>query len=220
MRFLLAIAATFVAGLAAVPSPALAEDHAVGARVGLLGLGIEYTYRISDRLAVRGGLNGSGLDFDETESGIDYGFDLDFDSVAFGVDFHPFRGAFRVSGGVLQNDSSLSAVSRDSSTFTVGDTVYTAAEVGTLYGRIGFDDSTAPYLGLGFDWLRQKKVGLTLDFGLLEQGSPLVTLRADGPIADEEAFAADLAAEEAELNASLDDLDVWPFAMFGIVVRF
>ena len=89
---------------------ALAQDHAVGFRVGMLGLGVEYAYRVSDRISVRGGLNGSGVSFDETESGIDYGFDLDFDSVSVGVDVYPLKSKFRVSAGALKNDSGLSAI--------------------------------------------------------------------------------------------------------------
>lgn len=205
--------------LAAGQPTAHAEDHAVGARIGLLGLGIEYAYRISDRISVRGGLNGSGMDFDDTESGIDYNFDLDFDSLSIGVDVHPFKGAFRVSGGFLRNDSALSAASLAALTYTVGDTTYPAAAVGTLRGRIGFD-STAPFVGVGFDWFRQKRVGFALDIGLLDQGAPEVTLSADGPIASDPGFAQDLATEQAELQSSLDDLDVYPYAMFGVVVRF
>lgn len=215
MRYLFALLAlSFI-----FSSPASAEDHAIGARVGLLGIGLEYSYRLSDRLTVRGGLHGSGTSFDETESGINYAFDLDFDSLYAGIDVHPLKGKFRVSAGVLQNDSGLSATGVLAQSVTVGDTVYQASDVGTLFGRIGFD-STALYLGFGWDWLRNKKVGVALDIGVLNQGSPKVTLGANGPIATDPGFIADLLAEQAELNQSLDDLDVYPYGMFGFVVRF
>ena len=45
-------------------------------------------------------------------------------------------------------------------------------------------------------------------------------MRADGPIASDPQFMDDLAAETLELQQSLDDLDVYPYAMFGVVVRF
>jgi hypothetical protein len=205
--------------LAGFSTQALAEDHAVGFRVGMLGLGVEYAYRVSDRISVRGGLNGSGISFDETESGIDYGFDLDFDSVSVGVDVYPLKGKFRVSAGALKNDSGLSAIASPGQNYTIGDGTYTANEVGTLTGRIGFDN-TAPYLAVGWDWLHDKKVGVALDIGLLKQGAPVVSMRADGPIASDPQFMDDLAAETLELQQSLDDLDVYPYAMFGVVVRF
>jgi len=198
---------------------AKAEDHAIGARIGLLGLGVDYGYRISDRLTVRVGLNGSGFDFDETESGINYAFDLDFDSLSAGIDFHPFTGAFRVSGGFLKNDNKLTAIGGTSEPVTIGDNVYQPSDIGTLSGSMGFD-GTAPYLSFGWDFLREKKVGMSLEFGFVDQGAPIVGLSASGPIASDTDFIADLEAERLELQDSLDDLDIWPFAMLGFVVRF
>lgn len=215
MRRFLVITAIIAFG----PSTAWSQDHAVGARFGLLGIGAEYAYRFTDRIAFRAGFNGSGFSFEEEESGIDYDFDLDFDSLSLGVDVHPMRGAFRVSAGYLRNDTGLSAASVPTGILTIGDTTYPASLVGTLRGRIGFD-STAPFFGLGFDWLREKRVGLTFDLGVVDQGAPQVALTADGPIASEPGFAADLAAERAELQESLDDFDVYPYAMLGFVVRF
>jgi len=205
--------------LAAGSVPALAQDHAVGARIGLLGIGVDYAYRVNDLISVRGGVNGSGYSFDETESGIDYGFDLDFDSMSLGVDVHPFTGAFRVSAGLLNNDSGLSATGAPAGSYTVGDTTYPADEVGTLFGRIGFD-GTAPWVAVGWDWLRDKKLGLALELGIVDQGPPIVALGASGPIASDPGFMADIAAERAELQESLDDLDLYPYAMFGFVFRF
>ena len=202
-----------------VALPVLAEDHAIGVRAGLLGIGVDYSYRLTDRIAVRGGLNGSSYSFSDTESGIDYAFSLDFDSVSVGVDIHPLKGKFRVSTGFLQNDSGLSARSQVAQTFDIGGTVYQAVDVGTLSGRIGFD-STAPFLSVGFDWLHDKKVGVAFDLGLLSQGAPKVSLSANGPIASDPGFIADLEAERVDLQLELDDLDLYPFAAFGIVVRF
>jgi hypothetical protein len=202
-----------------VSAEASAENHAIGGRIGNLGLGVEYSYRLNERLTVRAGLNGSGFSFSETESGIDYSFDLDFDSLYAGIDVHPLKGKFRVSVGALQNDSGLSATGLLAQSVTVGGTTYQAEDVGTLFGRVGFD-SVAPYLGVGWDWLHDRKVGVALDIGVLSQGSPIVTLGANGPIASDPDFISDLATERAELQASLDDLDLYPYAMFGFVVRF
>jgi len=200
-------------------STASAEDHMIGARVGLLGLGVEYGYRLSDRLTVRFGLNGSGIDFDETESGIDYAFDLNFDSLSASIDVHPMKGAFRVSAGLLKNDTELKAVGRTSSPVTIGDEVYQPSDIGTLSGAIGFD-GTAPYLGVGWDFMHEKKVGISFDMGIVSQGAPIVTLSASGPIADDPAFMQDIEAERLELQNSLDDLDLYPYAMLGVLVRF
>ena len=63
-------------GLLALPtSAALGEGQAVGLKVGALGLGAEYTYELTERIALRGGLYGSQLGLDADEGGIDYEVD-------------------------------------------------------------------------------------------------------------------------------------------------
>lgn len=213
-------ATLLAAGLAGLSSAAFAEGHAVGLKAGGLGLGLEYTYTLNDRFALRGSINGSQVGVDSEESGIRYDFDVVWDSLSVGVDFHPARSAFRLSGGVLSSDNRLEAVGRTTSNVTIGDNVYTPAEVGTLVGLVSFDD-TAPYFGLGWDWSRSKRrFGVSLDLGVLDQGKPRVRLAGTGTLLGDPAFREDLRAEQAELEDSLADLDVIPFASLGFVLRF
>jgi hypothetical protein len=205
--------------LALVQFEAAAQEHAVAGRAGLLGLGLEYSYGINDRVGVRGMLYGSGLSFDATESGIDYDFDLDWDSLGVAVDFHPFAGPFRLSAGLLSNDNSLRASSTPAENVVIGDTSYTPDEIGSLDADIGFD-GTAPMLGIGWDWSKSKRFGFTLDLGLVKQGAPNVALSANGGLVEDAAFEADLEAEEAELREALDDLDLVPFVSLGMSFRF
>src|SRR5690606_31265051 len=200
---------------------ALAEDHAVGAKAGLLGLGVEYAHSIGDRWAVRVGWNGSELGFGAEESDIDYDFDLVWDSLAVGFDFYPTRGALRLSAGVLRNDNRLEARSVLDDEITIGGTTYAADDVGTLTGLVKFDDR-AFFAGIGWDWSRRRTrgVGVSFDIGILSHGSPKVSLRASGPIADIPEFEDDLAAEEAELADEIGDFDLLPFATVGVVFRF
>jgi hypothetical protein len=196
-----------------------AEGHALALKAGALGIGVEYTHDFSERLALRAGLNGSRFGFDQEESGIDYDFDLVWDSIALTVDFHPLRSPFRLSVGVLDNDNRLEAVSRPTQEVTVGDTVYAPAEVGTLIGRAGFN-STAPFAGVGWDWSRAKRFGVSLDLGIVDQGSPDVSLRGTGQLLGNPSFQQDIEAEEAQLRDSLGDYDLAPYATIGFVFRF
>ena len=204
---------------AIVSVPVFAEDNAVGVRAGMLGIGVEYSYRLSDRLTVRGGLNGSGIDFDDYEAGIHYDFNLNFDSLSVAVDVHPMKGPFRISGGFLRNDNELSATSTPTTSIEVGDVVYQPGEVGTLRGGVGFD-GTAPFFSLGWDFRYEKKLGVTLELGLVDQGSPIVTLTASGTLAGDSAFQQELARERDGFQDALDDLHVYPFAMLGMAFRF
>jgi hypothetical protein len=211
---------SLVASLTLPASLALAEGQAIGLKAGALGLGVEYTYQLNDRVAFRGGLNGSQVGFDSEESGIEYDFDIVWDSLSVAVDFHPLKSALRLTGGLLKNDNRLEAVSRPTSNVTIGDTTYTPSQVGTLNGLVGFD-GTAPFVGIGWDWSRSKRIfGMSLDLGVLSQGAPSVSLRGNGTLFGDPAFEADIDAETAELRDSLDDLDLVPYLTVGFVFRF
>jgi hypothetical protein len=210
--------AAVVGLLAALQSPAHAEGHALGLKAGALGLGLEYTYTLNERVAFRGGFNGSEYGFDDEESGITYDFDFVWDSLSLAVDFHPLKSAFRLTAGLLKNDNRLEALSRPTTNVTIGDTVYTPQQIGTLIGRASFDDATM--LGVGWDWSREKRFGVSLDVGVLDQGDPTVTLLGTGPLLGNAAFQADIAAETAELDASLADYDLVPYLTLGFVFRF
>jgi hypothetical protein len=201
-------------------STVFAEGHAVGLKVGALGLGAEYTHELTDRIAVRGALYGSQFGFDAEESGIDYESDVVWDSLTVGVDFHPLKSALRLSLGIMKNDNGLELLSRPSGNVTIGDTTYTPSQIGTLTGSIGFDD-TATAAGVGWDWSRDKRLfGMSLDVGVVDQGDPVVTLRGSGTLLGNPAFEQDINAEEVELAGEASDLDLVPFLSLGFQFRF
>ena len=209
-----------LAGMCLLPAAAWAGDNAIGIKAGALGLGVEYTRNLSDRWAIRGGINGSQLSFDGDESGIHYQFDFVWDSLAVGVDLHPFKSPFRLSAGILRNNNGLNGNSRPTSNVTIGDTSYTPAQVGVLTTAVDFKQ-TAPFLGLGWDWSRKKRhFGMSFDIGVLDQGSPRVTLRGSGTLFGDPAFQQDITDEQTQLRDSLSDLDLLPYATVGFVIRF
>jgi hypothetical protein len=198
-----------VLALAAGSRTAAAEDHAIATRIGFLGFGLEYTYTVSELIAVRAGINGADYGFDATESGIDYDFEFVWDSLAAGVDIHPTRKPLRLSFGILSNDNGFDARGRVVGGVDIGGTTYTPEEVGSLRANVGFD-STSPYAGIGWDWSRNaKRVGVSFDLGVVSQGGPKVRLSGDGSLLGDPSFAADLAAESAELEAEFSDLDLF-----------
>ncbi len=209
-----------VALLALPASAALADGHAIGLKVGALGLGAEYTYSLTDRIALRGALYGSQVGFDAEESDIEYEFDVVWDSLSAGIDFHPLKSPFRLSFGLMQNDNRLELFSRPTENVTIGNTTYTPSEVGTLSGGIGFDD-TATMAGIGWDWSRNKSgFGMSLDLGLVDQGAPSVTLRGSGTLLGDPLFAEDIADESRQLAEEIEDLDLVPYLSLGFQFRF
>ena len=61
---------------------------------------------------------------------------------------------------------------------------------------------------------------MSLDFGVLLQGDPKVTLTADGLLANDAAFLADLATEANELADDVDALKVYPVVSLGFSFNF
>ncbi len=209
-----------VALLALPASAALADGHSVGIKVGALGLGAEYTYALTERIALRGGLYGSQVGFDAEESDIEYEFDIVWDSFSAGIDFHPLKSPLRLSLAFMQNDNRLELLSRPTQSVEVGNRTYTPSQVGTLTGGAGFDD-TATMVGIGWDWSRNKSVfGMSLDVGVVDQGSPVVTLRGNGTLLGDPIFEQDIAAEARQLTAEIEDLDLAPFVSVGFQFRF
>ncbi len=196
-----------------------AEGHGLAARAGVLGAGLEYTYSPSDVVSFRLGWNGSKIGFDSEQSGINYEVDLVWDSISAALDLHPLKGPWRLSAGVLSNDNRVEAIGQLARSVTIGEETYSRAEVGRLTGRVEFDDLAA-FVSMGWDWSRHKRVGLSFDIGVLKQGKPELALQASGPIASHPDFRTNLAIERDELQESLDDWDILPFANFGIVFRF
>jgi hypothetical protein len=209
-----------LAPFVAFAGPALAQDHAIAAKVGALGLGVEYTYTFTELLSLRAAIYGSQYGFRAEESDIEYDFDLNWDSLSVAVDFHPLKSPFRVTLGVLRNDNGLDAQARLSGPTQIGDTTYPPAAIGTLSADVSFDDFST-FVGLGWDWSRKHEhFGLSFDLGLLDQGAPRLGLISDGPLNGVPQFDADLEAERVQLQDDLDSLDLFPFATLGFVYRF
>lgn len=210
-----------LASLLVMHSAAAAEGQAIAAKMGMLGIGVEYSYGLTKRLTLRAGLNGSQGSFSATKSQIDYAFKAVWSSVAVGVDFHPLKGPFRVSAGLLHNGDKLDARSRAAANIIVGNNTYTSQQVGTLQGDVTFR-SMAPYVSVGWDWSRKRRrhFGMSFDVGVLNEGSPRVTLTANGGLVGDPTFASDLAMEQQQLQSSLSNFDTLPFATLGFVFRF
>lgn len=205
--------------LLAAPAAVADDDFWVGAKAGTLGLGLEATWRPLPYLDVRGGFNAFTYDFDSSESGVDYDAELDLRTVYATANLRMPLSPFRVTAGLFSNGNELNLASRDSATIEVGGTTYTAAQIGRLEATADFD-SVAPYVGVGLDFRIANTLGLSLDLGVLRQGSPGISTSATGPIASDPTFQADLEAERQELEAELDDYDLYPVLSIGLHVNF
>jgi hypothetical protein len=206
--------------LAGASRSAGAEGLGVGVKGGTTGLGVELTKSLGETVNVRLGFNTFTIDYDGDESDIEYQFRAELQSLAGLIDWHPNAGAFRLSVGGIRNGTSLKGTGSPVGVYTVGDTRYSQNQIGELNLRVDVP-TFAPYAGLGFgNASRGGRLFLSLDLGVIFQGSPEAKLTATGPVAETPQFRDDAQAEVAELNADLRRYRYYPVLAIGIGVRF
>ncbi len=201
-------------------SPVKADDNLwLGVKAGTLGLGAEAIWRPLPWFDLRGGINRFDYDEQGSQSGINYDATLELSSLYATANFRVAMTPLRFTAGLFANNNELKLISLDAPSFDIGDTTYTAAEVGTLRSRTSFD-STSPYAGIGFDFGLFGKVGLNLDVGVLLQGDPRVSLTADGLLAEDPSFMDSLEIERSELEEDLDKFKAYPVISLALNFKF
>ncbi|MGB5257306.1 MAG: hypothetical protein WBN07_00460 [Woeseiaceae bacterium] len=200
-------------------------DFGVGLKAGTLGLGLEGRYSPLPWLDVRMGVNSFEYDDNGSQAGINYDATFSLDTIYVTGNFRFPLSPFRVTAGVVSNGNEFSMISQDTGglSFDIGNDTFSAADVGNLQSVTSFG-STAPYVGVGYDFEIFGKVGLNLDFGVLWQGEPEVTLEATGlasaPPAIQAALSAELENERLELEDEMSDFKAWPVVSLGFVYNF
>ena len=212
---------TALATVALLASGAASADQNIwmGLKAGTLGLGVEAAWRPLPWFDVRAGANQFTYDDTGSQAGVNYDAELSLDSFYATANFRFPLSPMRFTAGLYSNGNELELTSRDAAAIDIGGTVYPAASVGTLNSVTSFQ-STAPYAGVGFDFDVFGKVGLNLDFGVLWQGDPDVTLTADGILATDPTFQDALEAERQELINEVEDYKAWPVVSVGFTYKF
>lgn len=200
---LLALSGLLLAGTAH------AEGFGLGVKAGTLGVGVEGTFGLSKRFNLRAGVNSYSYSTDETASDIRYDAELDLQSAAVLLDWHPFAGAFRLSAGYVHNKNALRVTG---TTTSVGSGNYPAGV--TVTGDVTFKKNV-PYAGIGWgNAARPGFIGMSFEVGAVFQGTPTVRLSGSG------VSEADLREEEQQAQADLDDFEIYPVVSFGLSFRF
>jgi hypothetical protein len=210
-----------VGTLLAAPLAARAEV-AVGANIGTLGPGISATVGLSKQFNARFGYNHYSYDESRTESEIDYNAELELDTLAAMLDWHPLGGGFRLSAGLMNNGNQITGTAKLNQNYQIGDTTYTPDQVGRLDADIGFDD-IAPYFGIGWGNAisQDGRLSFAIEAGVLLQGEPDVQLSHSGGTltpAEQDELNRNLAEEERDIEDDFDDY--YPVLSIGLAYRF
>jgi hypothetical protein len=210
----------------------------------LLGYGISAGTGFGDRFNVRGAYH--FLSYDRTEEGDegdpDLKAELDLKSTALLLDWHPFRGAFRLTGGLMNNGNQIGMTALDNGgDYEFGNCTFVsdAGDPLRVNGVADFDRGTVPYLGLGWGGNMNAERGFyaTFDLGVMFSGAAEVDFKGRGsamtttpgpecgdgssqPVSDYQEFKDAVQEEEDEVNEDLEDYKLWPNIAFGLGWRF
>lgn len=205
----------------ALPGVASASDFGLDAHASTLGFGAELNYTINSYFTTRVDFNRYNYSYTGTKEQIDYNFNLHLKSESLYLDWHPFAGIFRVTAGYFNNKNEILAAAVPQGSYTINGHTYTASQVVSLNGDIGFN-SSVPYFGIGWSTLGTESTGLgvSLDLGVLMQGSPKVQLTATGAATKSSQFKSDLAAEQAKVQGDLNNYKTYPVIGLALTYRF
>jgi len=201
-------------------SNAIADDNLwFGVKAGTLGIGIEASWRPLPWFGL--GLGANKYDYTDTgsQAGINYDATLALDTFYATANFRFPLSPFRITVGAYSNGNEIELVSQPMGIYQIGDDFYTQDQVGTMRSSTTFED-LSPYLGAGFDFNLFGRVGLALDFGVLWQGDPIVTLTSDGSLANDPDFLLALDAERLQLENEVEDFKAYPVVSIGFNFNF
>jgi len=201
-----------------------AAELATSLDLGTTGLGLHLSTPLSARLNARVGLNVANYSYDGNTSDMEYDFKLKLKTVDALLDYHPFDGVFRITGGVVYNGNKIDARAKpNGGTYTVNGRAYDAAAVGDLSGKINFRKA-APYLGIGWgNAVKTEGWSVGADLGVTFQGSPKTQLASNNCTAPAlicQQLASDVAAENKDLAEEVKDFKLYPVIRVGISYRF
>ncbi|MGD8379729.1 MAG: hypothetical protein PVI56_08970 [Gammaproteobacteria bacterium] len=211
------------AGIAALclANTVAAANSGIELKASTLGLGIEFAHNFNDYIGARVGFNNFSYHYNDTQGGVDYNMDFKLRSYDALVDWRPFGGSFRVTGGLVHNSNRVHGTAASANSYTIGTTTYTPAEIGTLTGDVQFDP-TAPYLGFGWGMSpADTGFGTSIDFGVVRQGTPQTSLVAEGgTLVSDPQFQSDLAQEQQQFQSDANSFRTYPVVSIGVNYRF
>jgi len=221
MRRLLVAAA--VLPLLAFPGVAPA-DTSLGIRAGTLGGGVDLSYALSQRVAVRLNADGYNRTQSKTHDNIDYDMKLKLQTGSLLGDWFPFANNFRISAGAMFNGNKLALKGLPTNGFyTINGVPYNTAQIESLDATVDFNKA-APYIGIGYGRAITRGLSLIFDAGVMFQGSPKSKIDLTcGPLATPPECAqaqSDARAEQSRLDESLHSFKYYPVISVGLAYTF
>jgi hypothetical protein len=221
------------------PNGDRAAKIGIGAKISVLGIGIEAATPVSKRINLRGGFNFLNYSRGFNNDGIHYDGQLSFRSGEAHLDWYPL-GGFHISPGLLfynGNKVTGNASVPSGQTFTLGGTQYESDPTGanpiTGTGQLTFPKA-APQILVGFGNMLPRNgrhFGFNFEVGGEYQGSPTMTLNLQGTAcntstgtcanaATDPSIHSSIQAQEKKINRDLAPFKFFPQISLGFGINF
>lgn len=221
------------------PSQRRTARLGIGAKISLLGIGIEAATPLSNRLNLRGGFNFFNYSRGFNNDGIHYDGTLNFRSAEAHLDWY-LLGGFHISPGVLfynGNKITGNASVPSGQTFTLGGTQYASDPTGvapvTGTGKLTWPKA-APSILAGFGNILPRSgrhFGFNFEFGGEYMGAPAATLNLRGTAcntstgvcanaATDPGIQSSIQAQEKKINHDLSPFKFFPQISLGFGINF
>ncbi len=213
---------------------------AVGAKVGVLGIGFEAATPLSNHLNLRGGSNFFSYSDTLTSDGIGYNANLRFRSAEASLDYFPWAKGFHISpGALLYNGNQITGNANVAAgqTFTLNDTTYTSSASDPVKGNgsVTFNKA-APKITVGFGNLIPRSGrhwSVPVDLGFAYVGDPKVALNLSGTacythqgapycanVATDPTIHANVVAQQQKIANDASVARFFPILSTGFAYRF
>lgn len=187
---------------------------------GTLGIGLEFAHTLPIvNLTGRIAWNGFSYDYADSIDGTDYDFELGLRNVTALVDWRPWGNFTHFTAGVVFNGNTIDLKNQPAASYMIGGSTYSSDEVGSLSGNVSFDE-IVPYLGLGWNLPVAPRTAVSLELGVVLQGEPQLSLEADGLLASDPTFQAEMERERAEAQEDISAFKYYPVISLGLQRRF
>lgn len=223
-HFLTAIALA-CACTASFAAPSFGDDHTGGFLVygvgGTSGVGLGIGTQISKNFAVRAESTRLNANINKNVSNLDFSGEVKAGSDGIYADYHPFDGAFRLTGGVLTKaPSGTLTADPTGGGVTIGGTYYPVDIGERVIAKVKYP-STMPYVGIGWGFTELDKPGVKFGFDIgAGIGKPTASLDATPLLKSMPNAEANIRKEEVKLNDKLGKIGVFPMLKLSVGYAF
>jgi hypothetical protein len=209
--------AVLLGALCVIPAAARADSFdplSFGVHVSTLGDGITLERPLLFDLSARIATGFLSTSSQQTYDDNPWTSTFHENNVLVAMDWHPYGGRWRLSGGLLLGGDHVDKVAQSiNGNYVLNGNTYAATQAGIVSGHISFAQP-ALYLGFGAGTGILKGLTIAFDAGIVVRNGTLST-NATGPLQANPQFEADLATTAAQFRTHL----VQPVIGVGLVYR-